>query len=192
MADPLTGAIEWFNPDPRAVFPLAPREAFHVPASLRRVVRSGRLEIRSDTAFEAVMRACAASRDTEDLTWIDQRMVDAYTALHAAGHAHSVEAWLDDRLVGGLYGVHIGAGFMGESMFCRPGDGGSNASKVCLVHLVRWLQHRGFLLLDTQFSTDHLERFGCIEVPRHDYLALLAEAVDREVSWGEFSPIDAS
>jgi leucyl/phenylalanyl-tRNA--protein transferase len=81
---------------------------------------------------------------------------------------------------------------MGESMFCRPGDGGSNASKVCLVHLVRWLQHRGFLLLDTQFSTDHLERFGCIEVPRHDYLALLAEAVDREVSWGEFSPIDAS
>ena len=192
MADPLTGAIEWFNPDPRAVFPLVPREAFHVPASLARVVRSGRLEIRSDTAFEAVMRACAASRDTEDLTWIDQRMVDAYCALHAAGHAHSIEAWLDDRLVGGLYGVHIGAGFMGESMFCRPADGGSNASKVCLVHLVRWLQHRGFLLLDTQFSTDHLERFGCIEVPRHDYLALLAEAVARDVSWGDFSPIDAS
>ena len=192
MADPLTGAIEWFNPDPRAVFPLAPRDAFHVPDSLARVVRSGRLEIRCDTVFEAVMRACAAPRDPDDLTWIDQRMVDAYTALHAAGHAHSVEAWIDDRLVGGLYGVHIGGAFMGESMFCHPADGGSDASKVCLVQLVRWLQHRGFLLLDTQFRTDHLVRFGCLEVPRHDYLASLAKAVARDISWGDFSPLAAS
>lgn len=192
MADPLTGAIEWFNPDPRAIFPLAPPEAFHIPASLARLVRSDCLEIRCDTAFEAVMRACAVPRDTEDLTWIDQRMVDAYTALHAAGHAHSIEAWIDDRLVGGLYGVHIGAGFMGESMFCRPADGGSNASKVCLVHLVRWLRHRGFLLLDTQFSTDHLSQFGCIEIPRDDYFPLLAKAVARDVTWGDFSPIAAS
>ncbi len=192
MADPLTGAIEWFNPDPRAVFLLAPRDAFHVPDSLARVVRSGRLEIRCDTVFEAVMRACAAPRDPDDLTWIDQRMVDAYTALHAAGHAHSVEAWIDDRLVGGLYGVHIGGAFMGESMFCHPADGGSDASKVCLVQLVRWLQHRGFLLLDTQFRTDHLVQFGCIETSRHDYLALLARAVDRDTGWGEFSPITES
>ena len=192
MADPLTGAIEWFNPDPRAVFPLAPPEAFHVPVSLARVVRSGRLEIRCDTVFERVMRACAVPRDPDDLTWIDQRMVDAYTALHAAGHAHSIEAWIQDKLVGGLYGVHIGGAFMGESMFSRRSDGGTNASKVCLVHLVRWLRHRGFLLLDTQFRTEHLSRFGCIEVPRRDYLPLLAEAVDRDISWGEFSPIAAS
>lgn len=187
MADPLTGAIEWHNPDPRAVFPLAPAEAFHMPASLARVVRGGLFEIRCDTVFEEVMWACAAPRDQDDLTWIDKRIVDAYSALHRAGHAHSVEAWLDGRLVGGLYGVHVGGAFMGESMFSRPEHAGSNASKVCLVHLVRWLRHRGFLLLDTQFRTDHLARFGCLEIPREDYLQLLARAVDLDRPWGEFS-----
>jgi leucyl/phenylalanyl-tRNA--protein transferase len=157
-----------------------------VPDSLWRVVRSGRFEIRSDTVFEEVMWACAAPRDSDDLTWIDQRMVDAYSALQRAGHAHSVEAWFDGRLVGGLYGVHVGGAFMGESMFSRPERGGTDASKVCLVQLVSWLRHRGFLVLDTQFRTDHLARFGCIEVPREDYLQLLARAVKDVTPWGSF------
>ncbi len=190
MADPLTGAIEWFNPDPRAIFPLDPPDAFHVPASLAREVSRGRFEIRCDTAFEQVMRACGSPRGPDDLTWIDRRMVDAYTALRRIGHAHSVEAWRGSRLVGGLYGVHVGGAFMGESMFSNAGLGGTNASKVCLVHLVRWLRHRGFGLLDTQFHTPHLGRFGCVEVPRDEYLLRLAEAVRRDVAWGSFRPLD--
>jgi leucyl/phenylalanyl-tRNA---protein transferase len=184
MADPLTGAIRWYHPDPRAILPL---ERFHVPASLGRELRRGRFDIRCDTAFEQVMRACAAPRPDEDLSWIDDRFIEAYTQLHRAGHAHSVEAWRDGRLVGGLYGVHVGGAFMGESMFSRPDLGGTNASKVCLVHLVGWLRHRGFLLLDTQFRTPHLDRFGCLEVSREQYLELLAEALAREVDWGCFS-----
>jgi leucyl/phenylalanyl-tRNA--protein transferase len=187
MADPLTGAIEWFNPDPRAIFPL---EAFHVPESLARVVRAGRFDIRCDTSFEQIVRSCAAPRETDDLTWIDERIVSAYVSLHEAGHAHSVEAWREDRLVAGLYGVHIGAAFMGESMFRLDERIAIDASKVCLVHLVRWLQHRGFLLLDTQFYTDHLGQFGCVEIRRTQYLGQLAEAIRRDVPWGEFSATD--
>lgn len=184
MADPLTGAIEWFNPDPRAVIPL---ETFHQSRNLAREVRGGRFEIRSDTAFELVMQACAAPRRAEDLTWIDRRMIEAYVGLHALGHAHSVEAWRDGRLVGGLYGVHIGAAFFGESMFSRPDLGGTGSSKVCLAHLVRWMRERGFLLLDTQFRTEHLDQFGCEEIPRTEYLDRLVGAVARDITWGEFS-----
>lgn len=190
MADPLTGAIEWFNPDPRAILPLEPRDAFHVPVSLAREVRRGRFEIRCDTAFEQVISACASPRDPDDLTWIDRRIVDAYAALRRIGHAHSVEAWRQGRLVGGLYGVHVGGAFMGESMFSDAELGGTNASKVCLVHLVRWLRHRGFGLLDTQFHTPHLDRFGCVEIPRDEYLLMLAEAVHRDVAWGDFRLLD--
>jgi len=185
MANPMTGGIEWFSPDPRAVFPL---DGFHVPRNLDREVRRGRFAVRSDTAFEVVMEACAAPRRADDLPWIDRRMIDAYVGLHRAGHAHSVEAWRQGELVGGLYGVHVGGAFFGESMFARPDLGGTNASKVCLVHLVRWLRRRGFVLLDTQFRTDHLEQFGCVEITRDRYLALLAEAIDLEVTWGEFAP----
>ena len=185
MADPLTGEVEWFNPDPRAVLPL---EAFHVPGNLDRLVRQGSLEVRSDSAFEQVMRACSAPRPSEGLTWIDDRMVSAYVGLKNIGHAHSIEAWLDDRLVGGLYGVHIGAAFFGESMFCRPELGGSNASKICLVHLVRWMRRQGFELLDTQFRTDHLDQFGCTEISRPAYIDLLGRAVRREAPWGTFAP----
>ncbi len=190
MADPLTGAIEWFSPNPRAILPLQPPDALHVSASLGREVRQGRFEIRCDTSFEQVMLECASPRSQDDLTWIDQRIVDAYTALHRIGHAHSVEAWREERLVGGLYGVHLGGAFMGESMFSNAELGGTNASKVCLVHLVRWLRHRGFGLLDTQFHTPHLGRFGCVEIPRDEYLRLLAEAIKRDVAWGSFQPLD--
>jgi len=184
MADPLTGAIEWFNPDPRAVFPL---EAFHVPDSLARVVRGGRFDIRCDTAFEEVVLSCAAPRDRDDLTWIDERIVAAYLSLHEDGHAHSVEAWREGRLVGGLYGVHVGAAFMGESMFRRDEPIATDASKVCLVHLVRWLQCRGFRMLDTQFYTDHLGQFGCVEIPREVYLSRLTAATEHVVPWGRFT-----
>ncbi|MHC4219230.1 MAG: leucyl/phenylalanyl-tRNA--protein transferase [Planctomycetota bacterium] len=185
MADPETSGINWYSPDPRAIFPL---DGFHVPRNLAREVRRGRFDVASDTAFESVMRACGSPRKEDDLSWIDERMISAYVGLHRVGHAHSIEAWSDGRLVGGLYGVHLGGAFFGESMFARPELGGSNASKVCLVHLVAWLRHRGFVLLDTQFTTDHLEQFGCVEIHRGHYLALLADAVDREVTWGEFAP----
>ena len=183
MANPEAGAIEWFNPDPRAIIPL---DAFHVPATLSREVRKGRFEIRCDTVFEGVMRACAAPRAPDDLTWIDDAMIEAYVRLHEDGSAHCLEAWLGDQLVGGLYGVHVGGAFFGESMFSRPDLGGTNASKVCLVHLVGWMRRRGFTLLDTQFGTEHLEQFGCIEIARRQYLVQLADAVQRDVAWGDF------
>lgn len=183
MSDPRTGWIEWYSPDPRAVFPL---DAFHVPRSLAREVRRRRLEIRSDSAFEEVMRACAGPRGDDNGCWIDQRMIEAYVALHRIGHAHSVEAWLEGRLVGGLYGVQIGGAFFGESMFTRPDAGGSNASKVCLVHLVGWMRYRDMALLDTQFRTAHLDQFGCVEIRRRRYLARLAAAIGGDASWGRF------
>ncbi|MHC4349378.1 MAG: leucyl/phenylalanyl-tRNA--protein transferase [Planctomycetota bacterium] len=185
MANPMTDEIEWFSPDPRAIFPL---DAFHVPRNVAREVRRGRFEVRSDTAFESVMRACAAPRADDNLCWIDERIIDAYVGLHRAGRAHSIEAWREGRLVGGLYGVHVGGAFFGESMFTLPDLGGTNASKVCLVQLVRWLQQRGFALLDTQFRTDHLDQFGCVEIARSRYLVLLAAAVGLDVTWGEFAP----
>ncbi len=184
MADPLTGGIEWFNPDPRAVIPL---ETFHVPRNLAREVRRGAFEIRCDGDFEAVIRACAAPRRDDDPTWIDRRIVAAYMGLHERGRAHCLEAWREGRLVGGLYGVHIGGAFFGESMFSRPELGGSNSSKVCLVHLVRWLRRRGFLLLDSQFWNAHLAQFGCVEIERRWYLSLLEEAVGLDVTWGRFT-----
>jgi leucyl/phenylalanyl-tRNA--protein transferase len=180
MADEEHGVIRWFSPDPRAILPL---ESFCIPASLARRVRSGRFEIVTDTAFELVMRQCAAPRPGRESTWIDERLIRAYTALHERGNAHSVEAWRDGHLVGGLYGVHLGAAFFGESMFSRPGRGGTDASKVCLVHLVERLRRGGFTLLDTQFWTEHLARFGCIEIPRRQYLRCLDEAVRREANW---------
>jgi len=186
MADPLTGAIEWFNPDPRAIIPI---NALRVGKSLTREVRRGRFEITCDRAFEAVMRGCADRRPSEPFTWIDERMVAAYLGLHESGYAHSIEAWLDGRLVGGLYGVHVGAAFFGESMFHRPRQGGTNASKICLVHLVLWMRKRGMGLLDTQFWTEHLDQFGCVEIPREDYLERVAVATRREVAWGDFEPL---
>jgi leucyl/phenylalanyl-tRNA--protein transferase len=133
------------------------------------------------------MRECATERSASNRSWMNERLLRSYVELHRRGHAHSIEAWLQDELVGGLYGVHIGGAFFGESMFSRPGRGGTNASKVCLVHLVRWLQKRGFSLLDTQFRTPHLAQFGCTEIPAREYRTTLANAVAAEVAWGEFN-----
>lgn len=186
MAEPGGGdepdAIYFYSPDPRAIFPL---DRFHVPRNVARLVRQGKFEVRSDTAFEPVMRACAAPRRDEPQTWINEEMITAYVELFERGCAHTVEAWLGGTLVGGLYGVHVGAAFCGESMFIRPELGGSNASKVCLVHLVQRLNAQGFHLLDTQFWNEHLDQFGCVEIPREQYLRQLAAAVQVDVEWGD-------
>jgi leucyl/phenylalanyl-tRNA--protein transferase len=164
------GEIGWFSPDPRGVLPL---DTFHVPSRLARALRQAPFEIRVDTEFEAVMRACA---ERPEGTWISEAIVDGYTALHRLGLAHSVEAWRDGRLVGGLYGVHLGGAFFGESMFHRE----TNASKAALVALVDRLNRRGFKLLDVQWSNPHLVQFGVREIPRLDYLAQLGAALPLE------------
>jgi leucyl/phenylalanyl-tRNA---protein transferase len=170
-----SGEIAWFSPDPRGVIPL---EAFHVPSRLARVVRSGRFEIRIDHAFEAVMGACA-QREDDDGTWINETILECYVALHRLGIAHSVETWQAGKLVGGLYGVHLGGAFFGESMFHRVTD----ASKVALVALIDLMRRRSFRLLDTQWVTPHLEQFGAIEIPRQEYLAQLKQALRIDASF---------
>jgi leucyl/phenylalanyl-tRNA--protein transferase len=164
------GEIGWFSPDPRGVLPL---DTFHVPARLARVVRQQRFDIRIDTAFERVMRACG---ERPDGTWISDAILESYLALHRLGIAHSIETWQNGDLVGGLYGVHLGGAFYGESMFHRATD----ASKVALVSLVDRLRRRGFALLDIQWVTPHLAQFGAIEVPRRTYLAMLRRALALE------------
>jgi leucyl/phenylalanyl-tRNA--protein transferase len=163
------GNIGWFSPDPRGIIPL---DRFHAPKRLMRVVRRGIFDVRIDTAFEAVMRACA-DREDEDGTWINDTILASYVNLHRLGLAHSVETWRDGRLVGGLYGVHLGRAFFGESMFHNETD----ASKVALVALVERLRARQFSLLDTQWTTPHLEQFGGVEIPRDDYLRQLKDAI---------------
>lgn len=171
------GTVHWFAPDPRAIFDLA---AFHVPRRLARTVRSGRFEVTVDRDFEAVMRACAEPAPGREQTWISDDFVRVYGELFRTGFAHSVETRLDGRLVGGLYGVAIGGAFMGESMFSRERD----ASKVALVHLVERLKAGGFVLLDTQFMTGHLARFGAVHVPLKTYLARLNRAVALNARFG--------
>lgn len=164
------GSIGWFSPDPRGILPL---DGFMVSRRLTRLMRQQKFEIAVDRAFEDVMRACAADRD--DGTWISEEIIESYVALYRRGLAHSVEAWQDGVLVGGLYGVHLGGAFFGESMFHRVTD----ASKVALVALVDRLQAGGFSLLDTQWTTPHLEQFGAMEIPREAYLVRLASAMAR-------------
>ena len=161
------GAIEWFSPDPRAILPL---DKFHVPHTLERIVRKGILEIRIDTAFSDVIRECAHRPET----WINDEIIESYQRLHQLGHAHSVEAWQDGKLAGGLYGVTIGGAFFGESMFHHVRD----ASKIALLALVKRLRERRFTLLDTQWITPHLEKFGAIEISRTEYLHRLNAAVN--------------
>lgn len=163
--------LYWIDPDQRGILPL---DAFHLPRSLRKTLRRGVFDIRVDTAFEQVMQNCAEATGDRPDTWINEEIVRLFVELHHLGMAHSVETWRDGRLVGGLYGLSLGSAFFGESMFSRETD----ASKVALVDLVARLKRAGYRLLDTQFVTDHLSRFGAQEIPRHQYLKLLAAAVD--------------
>lgn len=169
MADP-DGAIYWYDPEPRAILPL---DDFHIPRSLARRIRRGGFEVRFDTAFRPVMTACAEPAPGRESTWISPEFIETYTELHELGFAHSVETWVEGELVGGLYGVTLGGLFAGESMFSRAAD----ASKIALVYLVERLRRQGFVLLDCQFMTVHLRRFGAIEISRQEYKARLAQAL---------------
>jgi leucyl/phenylalanyl-tRNA--protein transferase len=163
--------VFWVRPEMRGILPL---DGFHIPRSLARTIRRAPFDIRVDHDFAAVIDACAEERPERRTTWINAPIREAYLELNRIGHAHSVEAWRDGRLVGGLYGVRLGRAFFGESMFSRASD----ASKVCLAFLVQRLRERGFLLLDTQFTTEHLKRFGAIDVPRARYETMLAQALE--------------
>ncbi len=188
MADPHTGRIDWFKPKVRGVIPLA-EDQFHIPQTLRSRVRSGVFEIRYDTAFRDVITACSKPRRDEAESWIDQTIIETYCLLHEEGIAHSVEAWRRDeatgtaKLVGGLYGLHVGGAFFGESMFSRPADGGTDASKVCLVHLVERLRKQGFVLLDAQLWNEHLSQFGCSKVSEKKFEPMLAAALAAACVW---------
>jgi leucyl/phenylalanyl-tRNA--protein transferase len=162
--------IHWIDPKRRGLLPL---QQFHQPKSLRKVVRRGQFEIRVDSAFARVIEACAEVRAERPRTWLNDELIALYCALHRRGYAHSVESWADGRLVGGLYGVSLGAAFFGESMYTRMRD----ASKVALVALVERLRAGGYLLLDTQFVTEHLRQFGAIEVARDRYHRELRRAL---------------
>ncbi|MBY5530601.1 leucyl/phenylalanyl-tRNA--protein transferase [Rhizobium leguminosarum] len=163
--------IFWVEPELRGVLPL---DHFHVSKSLAKAVRKKPFEIRFDHAFDEVITACAEETSGRPSTWINKTIRSLYSTLFDMGHAHTVEAWEGDELVGGLYGVSLGSAFFGESMFSRRTD----ASKICLVHLVDRLRERGFTLLDTQFTTEHLKTFGAIDVPKAGYALMLSAAME--------------
>jgi leucyl/phenylalanyl-tRNA---protein transferase len=172
--------IYWVEPKKRGIIPF---DKFHISHSLAKTIRQEKFSIRVNTAFEATMRACGEARPERAQTWINQKIIDGYTSLHNIGHAHSVECWLGNDLVGGLYGVSLRGAFFGESMFSRCTD----ASKVALVYLVARLKVGGFQLLDTQFLTDHLSHFGAQEISRKNYQERLKSAL---AVAGDFSALD--
>jgi leucyl/phenylalanyl-tRNA--protein transferase len=177
--------LYWIEPELRGVLPL---DGFRLSERLERTVRADRFEVRVDTAFDAVMAGCAAPAPGRMKTWINERIRRLYRDLHEMGRCHSVETWRDGELVGGLYGVRLGGAFFGESMFHVERD----ASKVALVHLVARLRRGGFRLLDTQFVTDHLRRFGAVETPRREYHRLLEDALEVDgdfFSWPASRPV---
>lgn len=174
--------IYWYAPDPRAIIDL---DEFKTTRRLRQTVRQGVFEVRINTAFEEVIDACAAPRGEDEATWISSGIAKAYIDLHRAGFAHSVEAWKDGQLAGGLYGVSVGGLFAGESMFHRVTD----ASKVALVALVERMKQQGMGLLDIQFMTDHLARFGAKEIPKDAYEERLADAIEQRCT---FAPRESS
>ncbi|MDL2407206.1 leucyl/phenylalanyl-tRNA--protein transferase [Rhizobium calliandrae] len=163
--------IFWVEPELRGVLPL---DTFHVSKSLAKTIRRKPFDIRFNTDFDGVIAACAEQTNGRPSTWINKTIRTLYSTLHHIGHAHSVEAWEGSRLVGGLYGVSLGSAFFGESMFSRRTD----ASKICLVYLVERLKQRGFTLLDTQFTTEHLRTFGAIDVPKDQYARMLEKAME--------------
>ena len=176
MADPDSGEISLFACDPRCILPLEVG-GLHLSRTLKRVAKSGRFRIAFDSAFDAVVGECAGERSKENRSWISDELRALYVELHRRGHAHSVEAWLGDALVGGLYGVALAGAFFGESMFSRPQLGGTDASKVCLMALVARLRSRGFTLLDCQYSNPHMHSLGAVEIPVEEYLARLERAL---------------
>lgn len=168
--------VHWVAPNARGILPL---HAFHVPRRLGRTIRQRRFEIRCNRDFAGVIAACAAPRKNRPETWINREIARVFVDLHRLGHAHSIEAWREDQLIGGLYGMVLGAAFFGESMFSRePG-----ASKVVLVHLAALLRRGGFILFDTQFVTEHLRRFGAMEIPNPVYLQHLDDALRRPATF---------
>jgi len=168
--------LTWWSPDPRAIFEL---DAFHVGRSLSRLIRKGVFRITIDQAFNQVMKGCATAGPGRSSTWITAEFFDAYSLLHAQGHAHSVECWLGEELAGGIYGVALGGLFAGESMFHRA----SNASKVALCHLIEHLKTKGFVLFDIQMLTSITAQLGGINIPRREYLRRLADAVEKTCSF---------
>ncbi|APH55272.1 Leucyl/phenylalanyl-tRNA--protein transferase [Granulibacter bethesdensis] len=177
MAETREGArLYWLDPEERGILPL---DGFHLPRRLLRTVLADRFEVRIDSDFPAVIHACAAPRQGRMDSWINAEIKRLFIDLHQIGHAHSVEAWQDGKLVGGLYGMVLGAVFFGESMFSTVRD----ASKVALTHLVARLRLGGFRLLDTQFVTTHLTQFGAMEIPREAYRQRLAASVDIRADW---------
>ena len=177
MADS-DGTLYWYSPDPRAIIPL---DTYKAHKSLRPLLNKNYFEIRFNHNFVGVMRGCAVARSDSDDTWISEEIIDAYTGLNGMGLAHSVEAYLNNELVGGLYGVSIGAAFFGESMFYTQ----PNASKVAFHFLIQTLRHQGFELLDTQFINDNVKRFGAIEIPKANYLNLLRKATAKKARFIE-------
>lgn len=166
----------WVDPKMRGIIPL---DQFHLSKRLTKSIRQGRFRITCDRAFTDVMRACAAPGNDRERSWINARIIAIYSELHALGHAHSIECWSDEALVGGLYGISIGAAFFGESMFHTATD----ASKVALAALVGRLRTGGYKLLDIQFITEHLKQFGALEISRADYLTRLARAIKQEADF---------
>lgn len=171
--------IEWFRPDPRAIMPL---DGMRLTRSLNKRIRSGCYEIKYDQSFSEVVRRCAAPRRRDHDSWINREILDAYVEMHQLGLAHSVEAYRDGELVGGLYGMAIGAAFFGESMFHDP-KRGTDASKVCLHALLNHLNHRGYQLLDVQIQSPHMARLGAIEIPLDEFMDRLFQAIHEDVTW---------
>ncbi len=176
MADAETGEINWYRPNPRAIIPI---DTYQPGRTLKPILNKGLFEIRIDQQFRRVMEMCAEPRPYEPETWISSEIIDVYTELHQMGFAHSVEAYLEGELVGGLYGVHLGAAFFGESMFTKA----SNSSKVCFHYLISILRQNDFELLDSQFMNDNVQRYGAIEISRSIYEKRLAKAISRSCNF---------
>ncbi len=181
MADS-DGALYWYAPDPRAIIPIY---TYKPAKSLRPVLNRNQFEIRLNTAFKEVMQGCSKPRSEDDSVWISDEIIEAYTELHQMGLAHSVETYIDNRLVGGLYGVSLGSAFFGESMFTQV----SNASKVAFHYLIQILRQQKFTLLDTQFINDNVRRYGAIEIPKADYLRQLKMALRNKVKFSDQVPL---
>jgi len=176
MADSREGTVSWCQPYRRAVVPL---ESFRPSRSLRRIIDERRFTIKTNTAFEKVIRSCSLPRATEKETWISEEIIEVFIKLHRLGLAHSVESWLDDKLAGGLYGLSMGGAFFGESMFFFERD----ASKVAFAWLVGYLRKKGYLLLDAQIMNSHLESLGAVEIPHEEYMAQLEIALTKKISF---------